>query len=405
MAQRYIAFDVETPNAYNDRISAIGITVVEYDGSKESRVDALNSVENLKFSDRDSLTPDQQKHFDYNQKQKTVGSALKTLKGSAIKRSTKFGVGKEIGGEIYFHKDYAEDILPDEVLAQAQQLLEEEQPGFEYNCLKYNPKTGVVAFQEAPDFDTAREPVVGDYVSANTNTGVVKTGHSNYIWHHKWNWVKNDYSGFDVAESWNWSKQWLSTLTEVSDGNGIERWNAQLDKFGLPHDGAKYSEREQEYDSKDTSVKILPATFTKFGLKSTDRVLDWGGGQYDIAKKAIEHGYPGIKFEVVDAFNRTPTHNDRILAEYAENPATVLTINNVLNVIKETDIIEDVISESKEYLAEDGVCYIKIYEGNDVDGKSGNGKVTSSGWQNNQPAEWYRQFAEKYYQYGFLQKI
>ena len=349
--------------------------------------------------DRDSLTPEQQKHFDYNQKQKTVGSALKTLKGSAIKRSTKFGVGKEIGGEIYFHKDYAEDILPDEVLSQALQLLEEEQPGFEYNCLKYNPKTGVVAFQESPDFDSAREPVVGDYVSVNTNTGVVKTGHSNYIWHHKWNWVKNDYSGFDVAKSWNWSKQWLSTLTEVSDGNGIDRWNAQLDKFGLPHDGALLSDREQEYDSKDTSVKILPATFTKFGLKATDRVLDWGGGQYDIAKKAVELGYPGIKFEVVDAFNRTKSHNDRILEEYAENPATVLTINNVLNVIKETDIIEDVIRESKEYLAADGVCYIKIYEGNDVDGKTGVGKVTSSGWQNNQPAEWYRQFAEKYYQY------
>ena len=156
---------------------------------------------------------------------------------------------------------------------------------------------------------------------------------------------------------------------------------------------------DQEYDSKDTSVKILPATFTKFGLKPTDRVLDWGGGQYDIAKKAVEHGYPGIKFEVVDAFNRTETHNDRILAEYKDDPATVLTINNVLNVIKETEIIEDVIRESKEYLAADGVCYIKIYEGNDVDGKTGNGKVTSSGWQNNQPAEWYRQFAEKYYQH------
>ena len=355
----------------------------------------------IKLSDRDSLTPDQQKHFDYNQKQETVGSTLKTLKGSAIKRSTKYGVGKEIGGEIYFHKEYAEDILPAEVLSQAERLLEENHPGFEYNCLKYNPKTGVVAFQEAPDFDTAREPVVGDYVSVNTDTGVVKTGHSNYIWHHKWNWVKNDYSGFDVEESWNWSKEWLSTLTEVSDGNGIERWNAQLDKFGLPKDGEEvlYSDREQEYDSKDTSVKILPATFTKFGLKPTDRVLDWGGGQYDIAKKAVEHGYPGIKFEVVDAFNRSETHNDRILAEYKADPATVLTINNVLNVIKETEIIEDVIRESKEYLAADGVCYIKIYEGNDVDGKTGNGKVTSSGWQNNQPAEWYRQFAEKYYKH------
>ena len=29
MSQRYIAFDVETPNYANDRISAIGITVIE----------------------------------------------------------------------------------------------------------------------------------------------------------------------------------------------------------------------------------------------------------------------------------------------------------------------------------------------------------------------------------------
>ena len=202
-----------------------------------SRRSDSRSNKTSKEQQRESLTPEQQKHYDYNAKQEAVGSSLKTLKGSTIKRSTKYGVGKEIGGEIYFHKDYAEDIMPPEVLSQAEHLLEENHSGFEYNCLKYNPKTGVVAFQEAPDFDSAREPIVGDYVSVNTNTGVVKTGHSNYIWHHKWNWVKNDYSGFDVRESWEWSKEWLSTLTEVSDGNGIERWNAQLDKFGLPHDG------------------------------------------------------------------------------------------------------------------------------------------------------------------------
>ena len=203
------------------------------------------------------------------------------------------------------------------------------------------------------------------------------------------------------------------TVTTFATGNYGRQYNKELSRETAAKladaklstrdaDGdydIKLSDRDQEYDSKDTSVKILPATFTKFGLKPTDRVLDWGGGQYDIAKKAVEHGYPGIKFEVVDAFNRSETHNDRILAEYKDDPATVLTINNVLNVIKETEIIEDVIRESKEYLAADGVCYIKIYEGNDVDGKTGNGKVTSSGWQNNQPAEWYRQFAEKYYQH------
>ena len=29
MTERYIAFDVETPNCANDRMSAIGITVIE----------------------------------------------------------------------------------------------------------------------------------------------------------------------------------------------------------------------------------------------------------------------------------------------------------------------------------------------------------------------------------------
>ena len=260
------------------------------------------SEETSKMSDRDSMTPEQQKHFDYNQKQSAVGSTLKTLKGSAIKRSTKYGVGKEIGGEIYFHKDYAEDILPDEVLSQALQLLEEEQPGFEYNCLKYNPKTGVVAFQESPDFDTAREPVVGDYVSVNTNTGVVKTGHSNYIWHHKWNWVKNDYSGFDVEESWNWSKKWLSTLTEVSDGNGIERWNAQLDKFGLPKDGetqtsgTRYQLREVE-PVVPTSYNWQPAHneswFAENGFPLYRNVSDeqrTANEQYEMDKRSGGHG-------------------------------------------------------------------------------------------------------------------
>lgn len=52
----------------------------------------------------------------------------------------------------------------------------------------------------------------------------------------KWLWVKNDYTGFDVRESWEWSRKWFSTLKETSDGNGIQRWNAQLDRYDLPHD-------------------------------------------------------------------------------------------------------------------------------------------------------------------------
>ena len=46
MSQRYIVFDVETPNFRNDRISAIGITVAE-DGAI---IDHFYSLVNLQLA-------------------------------------------------------------------------------------------------------------------------------------------------------------------------------------------------------------------------------------------------------------------------------------------------------------------------------------------------------------------
>lgn len=161
--------------------------------------------------------------------------SYKTLKGSPIKRS-KYGVGKLIGGQIYLHKDYALDVIPKDVWEKALKVLANTNSDFEYNCVMYDAKTGNVRFDEAPDFDTAREPVVGNTLTVKPD-GTTKAGYSKYIWHHKWIWVKNDYQGFDVNESKAWSQKWLGILTETADGNGIERWNAQLDRFGLEHDG------------------------------------------------------------------------------------------------------------------------------------------------------------------------
>ena len=44
---------------------------------------------------------------------------LETLKGSKIWYSSKFGVGKEIGGKVYAHMDYIEEIVPPDVLEKA----------------------------------------------------------------------------------------------------------------------------------------------------------------------------------------------------------------------------------------------------------------------------------------------
>lgn len=172
----------------------------------------------------------QLKNKEYNEEQDSVGGPLKTLKGSVIKRS-KFGVGKLIGGQLYFHKLYADDILSDEALM----LLEEHENEcpFTYNCIRYDLKKGDIALVESPDFDSSREPVVGKMFTIKPDGSTQTSRFYNQIWHHKWLWVRNDYTSFDVEKSWEWSKTWLSTLTEPADGSNETNWEQQLHKFGL----------------------------------------------------------------------------------------------------------------------------------------------------------------------------
>ena len=103
-----------------------------------------------------------------------------------------------------------------------------EKKGFSYNCINYDPKNpNVVRFDEAPDFDTAREPITGRFIYVDANTGeVIKTGSSNQIWHHKWQWVAPDYKGFDVQKSYEWSKEWTQKMTHPSGYR--DKWNAAL---------------------------------------------------------------------------------------------------------------------------------------------------------------------------------
>lgn len=177
------------------------------------------------------LNSAQLKNREYNLSQTEVGHPLKTLKGSVIKRSN-FGVGKLIGGQIYFHRNHADRCLFDEGI-ELMRATESDVP-FEFNCMRFDLKTGQLAFVECPDFDTSREPVVGRmYVVDSSDEPGKVTKFFNQIYHHKWLWVDNSYSGFDVAESWEWSKTWLSVLTEPADGTNTSRWIGQLNRFGL----------------------------------------------------------------------------------------------------------------------------------------------------------------------------
>jgi hypothetical protein len=133
-------------------------------------------------------------------------SSLKTEKGTPIKRS-RLGVGKDIGGAIYLHRDY-KNLLPDQAGLVKAAKVAFDNGMQDYNVIKAS-KDGTYTFIKSLDFDTADEPTVGAYLTVKPD-GSSKRGNSNAIWHHKWLWVTDDYTGFNVEESKERSRKWLA---------------------------------------------------------------------------------------------------------------------------------------------------------------------------------------------------
>lgn len=133
-----------------------------------------------------------------------VTASLKTQKGSPIRRS-RLGVGKEIGGDLYLHRNY-ESLIPDQI---ALETNKEALDDFDYNVVKVR-KDGSMTFFRSPDFDTADEPTAGDYIKVSPDGAASTTSRTNAIWHHKWLFVGDDYTGFDVAASKQRSRDWLA---------------------------------------------------------------------------------------------------------------------------------------------------------------------------------------------------
>ena len=145
---------------------------------------------------------------------------------TTYQRSKRYGVGKEIGGKIYVHKNYYSLVISPNQFFEAASLLPY---GFVFNCLMIDKKKSTIRFDEAPDFDTAREPHPGDSIEINLITKEIRKRHSDFIWHHKWMWVDDDYAGFDVDESYRWSQQWTKIIHNPSGSQRI--WGKQLNSI------------------------------------------------------------------------------------------------------------------------------------------------------------------------------
>jgi SAM-dependent methyltransferase len=221
----------------------------------------------------------------------------------AGERYSEFGVGKKMGDEVYLHKDY-EGVLPQGDLADAKERIDD----FEYNLIRYNTKTGAIGFFNSPDFDTSPEPINGNLIVVEPD-GTIRTVDLNKnpdkqaIYHHKWEWVKDDYDGFDVKQSIERSITWQ----KVVNREGIDRkrigfqgvWqnevlkpfdikysqNGDIEAFFNPADGKTYFVAENIDKEKDlhylmmheVSVHMLKmganeAEFENF-LKETDNLV------------------------------------------------------------------------------------------------------------------------------------
>ena len=130
---------------------------------------------------------------------------------SGLKRSSKYGVGKEIGGAVYVHRTY-EHLLGPEIDVARNRLPAD----FRYTVVKYALRRGSVTFIASPDFDTAHEPIVGDLwiVHPEGTTSFRRQLPDPWIYHHKWLMVLDDYQGFDVEASKKRSAQ-LDLLPDV----------------------------------------------------------------------------------------------------------------------------------------------------------------------------------------------
>lgn len=166
----------------------------------------------------------------------------------------------------------------------------------------------------------------------------------------------------------------------------------------------QHGEMPQEFDSAETSLNQTPSTFkvvdAMHGWKRGAVNADIGGGKEFKIEGASTHKFTvalqsrGVINVVYDPFNRSFEHNEAAAKQIRDGGADTVTVNNVLNVIKEPAIRERVIMQAANAIKPNGMAYFLIYQGN----QSGEGKDTKKGrWQNNMKADEYMAEIHKHF--------
>lgn len=150
----------------------------------------------------------------------------------------------------------------------------------------------------------------------------------------------------------------------------------------------------QKYTSADTSINVVNLVYKKIPFEKGSVILDYGGGKYDTNTEYM--ATKGVKVLVFDPYNRTKTHNTRIMKRVESKPVDYIVCSNVLNVIAEDAKVDEVVWDIARLARNKSKVIFAIYEGD----KSGKGKVTTKGYQRNQKTAYYlEKFIQKYFNY------
>lgn len=175
-----------------------------------------------------------------------------------------------------------------------------------------------------------------------------------------------------------------STHQSVLSDDVLQHFRESRNPNGDYSGRVKFSERErddvvsQEITSAKTSIKQVAGLFKDKNAKFGKTNIDVGGGRFNLVTDYLAER--GTKNMVFDPYNRGVDENTATL-RYLQNGgrADTATCANVLNVIREPAARANVILEVAKCIRDGGTAYFTVYEG---DG-SGEGRQTSSGWQNN----------------------
>ena len=110
-------------------------------------------------------------------------------------------------------------------------------PNSLFDIIKYDGKTHNISLIKCPTWNFLWEPVVGDsYCFRNLNNYKVIKGGSK-VYHNKWMFVADDYTGFDVQASKRRTEMLENTIENYDKmksriGN-ISVWYSLLEQYGI----------------------------------------------------------------------------------------------------------------------------------------------------------------------------